>query len=111
MALGKAIPFRATGSAAIASSLIPTTPIVLDSVRLHLSAVGGLVEDFTVTINSVTGAVYDTVLFSQDMVAVQDLFWQPDRPIAIVNSDVIDFAFKNALGRTYGMEVIYRREL
>jgi len=111
MALGKAIPYRVTGSAALSSSLTPTTPIVLDSVKLHLSAVGGLVENFTVTINSVTGAVYDTVLFSQDMVAVQDLFWQPDRPIAIVNSDVIDFYFKNANGRTYGLEVIYRMEL
>ena len=110
MALGKAIPMRATGSAAIVTSLTPTGPIVLDSVRLHLSVVGGAVEDFTVTINSETDAAYDVLLFSQAMLAVQDVVWQPDRPIAIVNSDVVDFYFKNSLGRTYGLEVLYRKE-
>lgn len=104
---------RATGAAAIASSLIPPYPIVLDSVKLHLSAVGGAVGAvaFTVTINSATNAVYDTLLFSQDMTAVQDVFWQPERPIAITNSDVIDIAYANGSGRTYGLEVLYRREL
>ena len=102
---------RATGAAAIASSLTPTGPIVLDSVKLHLSAAGGAAENFTVTINSITGAAYDTVLFSQDMNTVTDLLWQPDRPIPIVNSDVIDFAYNNANTRTYGLEVIYRREV
>ena len=110
MVLGKAIPHRATGSAALVSSLTPDGPIVLDSVKLHLSAVGGAVEDFTVTINSVTGAAYDVLLFSQAMLAVQDVFWQPERPIAVANSDVIDFYFKNANGRTYGLEVLYRKD-
>jgi len=110
MELGKAIPHRATGAAAIVSALTPTGPIVLDSVKLHLSAVGGAVEDFTVTINSVTDPAYDVLLFSQAMLAVQDIFWQPERPIAIVNSDVVDFYFKNANGRTYGLEVLYRKE-
>jgi len=108
---GKAIPHRATGAAAIDSSLTPSGPIVLDSVKLHLSAVGGAAEDFTVTINSVTGAVYDTLLFSQDMTAVRDIFWQPDRPIVITNSDVIDIAYANGNKRTYGLEVLYRKEL
>ena len=111
MTLGKAKPLRATGAAAIATSLTPDGPIVLDSVKLHLSAAGGAAENFTVTINSVTGGVYDTVLFSQDMNTVQDLLWQPDRPIAIANSDVIDFAYNNGNTRTYGLEVLYRKEL
>jgi len=110
MSLGKAIPHRATGNTAIDESLAPAGSIVLDSVKLHLSAVGGAVEDFTVTINSATGGAYDVLLFSQAMLAVQDIFWQPDRPIAIVNSDVVDIYFKNANGRTYGLEVLYRKE-
>ena len=105
----KNIPFRATGAAAIASSLTPDGPIELVSVKLHLSAAGGAAENFTVTINSVTSAVYDTVLFSQDMNTVADLFWQPDQPIQIVNSDVIDFAYNNGNTRTYGLEAIYRK--
>ena len=101
---------RATGALALDESLTPTGPIVLDSVKLHLSAVGGAVEDFTVTINSVTDPAYDVLLFSQAMLAVQDIFWQPGRPIAIANSDVVEFYFKNANGRTYGLEVLYRKE-
>jgi len=101
---------RATGAAAIASSLTPAGPIVLDCVKLHLSAAGGAAENFTVTINSETADVYDTVLFSQDMTTVTDIFWQPDRPIPIVNSDVVDFAYANGNTRTYGLEVIYRLE-
>jgi len=111
--LGKAIPHRATGAAAIASSLTPTCPIVLDSVRLHLSAVGGAVGDvdFTVTIDSGTDAVYDVELFSQDMTAVQDLFWQPDRPISVMNGDVIDIVYANGSTLDYGLEVIYRKDI
>ena len=110
---GKAIPHRATGSAAIASSLTPPGPIVIDSVKLHLSAVGGAVGNvtFSITVNSVAGAVYDTLLFSQDMTAVQDIFWQPERSIAIANSDVIDIAYANGSGLDYGLEVLYRKEL
>lgn len=111
MNTGKAKPHRATGSAAISSSLTPDTPIVLVSVRLHLSAAGGTAaENFTVTINSAAAAAYDTVIFSQDMNTVQDLLWLPEQPIPIINGDVIDFAWANANGRTYGLEAIYRKE-
>ena len=67
---------RATGAVAIASSLTPPKTsgnISLVSVRLNLSAVGGAAENFTITINSATAAVYDTIIYSQDMNAVQDL--------------------------------------
>ena len=108
MATGKAIPMRATGAAAIAETLTPTTPIVLECVKLHLAAAGGAAEDFTVTIDSATNAVYDVVLFSQDMTTVSDICWVPDRPIPIVNCDELDFAYANSNGRTYGLEVLYR---
>lgn len=106
--MSKYIPHRATGAAAIASTLTPTTPIELICVKLHLSAAGGAAENFTVTINSVASAVYDVVLFSQDMTAVTDILWIPDQPIPIVNNDPIDFAYANSNTRTYGLEVIYR---
>jgi hypothetical protein len=105
----KNIPLRATGAAAISLSLTPPTrPIELICVKLHLSAVGGAVENFTVTVNSATAPAYDVVLFSQDMNAVADILWLPNQPIPIVNNDVIDFAYNNANTRTYGLEVIYR---
>lgn len=101
---------RATGAAAIASTITPTIPILLVCVKVHLSAVGGAAEDFTVTIDSVTDPVYDTEIFTQDMTAIQDICWVPDRPIPIINNDEIDFAYANSNGRTYGLEVIYRVE-
>jgi hypothetical protein len=105
----KNIPLRATGALAIATSLTPPTrPIELICVKLHLSAAGGAAENFTVTINSATNAVYDVLLFSQDMTAVTDIFWLPNQPIPIVNNDVVDFAYANTNTRTYGLEVIYR---
>jgi len=111
MTTGKARPVRDTGNGAITTSLTPDVPIVLDSVRLHLSAAGGAVENFTITIDSATDAAHDVLLFSQAMAAKQDVFWQPIEPIPIVNNDVIDFYYKNSNGRTFGLEIIYRREI
>jgi hypothetical protein len=102
--------FRATGAVAIASSLTPptTTAIEIICVKLNLSAAGGAAENFTITINSATAAAYDTIIFSQDMNAVQDLMWLPNQPVPVVNTDVVDFAYANSNTRTYGLEVIYR---
>lgn len=100
---------RATGSAAIASSLTPpNTALLLVSVKLNLSATGGAAENFTITVNSATDAAYDTIIFSQDMNSIQDLMWVPDQPVPVVNIDVLDFAYANSNSRTYGLEVIYR---
>jgi len=111
MAKGKSKVHRATGAAAMASSLIPTGTIYLESVKLHLDAAGGIAENFTVTINSATSAVYDTVIFSQVMTTVTDILWIPEKPISIVNNDVLDFAYANTNNRTYGLEVIYKSEV
>lgn len=99
---------RATGAAAIASTLTPTLPIELVCVKLHLDAAGGAAENFTVTINSATALAYDVNLYTQDMTIIQDICWVPDRPIPILNNDPIDFAYANSNTRTYGLEVIYR---
>ena len=98
---------RATGAVAIDSTLAPGRQIELVCVKLHLSAAGGAAEDFTVTIDSASAAVYDVVLFSQDMTSVADIVWVPDRPIPVL-SDEIDFAYANSNTRTYGLEVNYR---
>jgi len=105
---GKNKPFRETGAAAMSSSLTPDKPIELVCVKLHLDVAGGAAENFTITINSETDAVYDTVIFSQDMNTATDVFWLPEQPIPIVNNDVIDFAYANSNSRTWGLEVIYR---
>jgi hypothetical protein len=98
---------RATGNVAIASTLAATRPINIVAVKLHLSAAGGAAENFTVTIDSATDPVYDTVLFSQDMTTVQDISWVPESPIPVMGNDEIDFAYNNGNTRTYGLEVTY----
>ena len=110
MGIGKPRVERATGAAAIATSVTVDKPSQLDSVRLHMDAVGGASENFTVTINSAAADVYDTLIFSQDMTAVQDICWNPDPPISIMFNDVIDVAYNNGNARTYGLEVIYEPE-
>lgn len=101
---------QATGAAALAMSLTPVGPLLLTSVKLNMDAVGGAAENFTVTVNSATAAVYDTILFSQDMNAVQDLFWLPEEPIPVVGNDVVDFAYANSNTNTWGLEVTFQRE-
>lgn len=122
MGLGNNLEFRGgivstscrqytTGAAAIAV----TTPVAAPSgawqlieVRLHLDAVGGAAENFTVTLDSSAGAPYDLLLFTQAMAAVTDILWQPTRPIVLTHLDSIDFAYTNSNGRTYGLEVIWQ---
>ena len=99
----------ATGTAAIASTLTPTSDFRLKEVRLHLSAAGGAVGvvNFTITLDSALGAAYDVVLKTVDMTAVVDYHWQPELPLEFVNGDALVFAYANGSSRTYGLEVIY----
>ncbi len=101
MSLFKSI---ATGAAAISKSVTPSGRGAFDSILLHLSAAGGA-GNLTVTVDAVSGADYDTVLLTQDMTLVTDLFWQPDRPIELDSGDSIVIAWANAGGKTYGLTV------
>jgi hypothetical protein len=59
----------------------------------------------TVTIDDGTAAAYDTLILTQDMTAVTDLFWAPERPIKLQATDAVDIAWANASTRTYGLTV------
>ena len=107
---GKNSVQRATGAAAITTSLTVINPSELVCVKLHLSAAGGAAENFTITNDTTHVAdVYDTVYFSQDMNTVTDILWVPDQPIPLNPGDVLDFAYNNANTRTYGLEIVHRR--
>lgn len=97
---------RATGAAAIASTLEPGQSFQLEEMRLHLSAAGGA-ANLTVTLDANAGAAYDTVLFTQVMTTVTDLHWQPERPINFSTGDKLIVAWDNASARTYGLEVVW----
>ena len=67
---------HAMATGAIALDLSVASPetsgnINLVSVRLNLSAAGGVaLEFFTITINSATAPAYDTIIYSQDMSSI-----------------------------------------
>ncbi len=80
----------------------------IEELRFHLSAAAAIPgEMFTVTVVSATGAAYNTVLLSQDMNGVQDLHWQPTRPIHVLPGDQLALAFLNGAAEQYGLEIIW----
>lgn len=98
---------RATGAVAIASTLAPARAWQLEEIRVHLSAAGGA-GNLTAIMDAGAGAAYDLNIVTQDMTSVINLIWQPSRPMVFDAGDEIDFAYANANGRTYGLEVKYR---
>lgn len=106
--LGISVKQRATGAGALSVTLTPAERSLVKEIRLHLSAVGGS-GTLTVTIDSGTNAVYDTILLSQDMTSVQDLFWQPTRPIELESGDKLVVSWENAGTKTYGIEILYNK--
>ena len=104
---GDSLTQRATGAVAISTTLAPGVPWQLESIRVHLDAAGGA-GDLTATINHGTAAVYDIVLLTQDMTAVTDLVWSPERPMEFLAGDELDIAWANAGTKTYGLEIVYK---
>ena len=92
--------------------LAPQCDFELLEVRLHLSAAGANVENFTITLDSRLGSEYDVVLRTKAMNTVQDDVWAINSTTErrfFFNGDTLVFAWANAGGKTYGLEVIYKR--
>lgn len=99
---------EATGAGAIAVAVTPGVAFDLEQITLHLSAVGGAAAgNLTVTCDSGTAAAYDVNLVTQDMVAVQNLVYQPTRPLRFQDGDEIDIAWANPNSVTYGLTIVY----
>jgi hypothetical protein len=97
----------ANGNGPVAESL--TMPLGetyrLVSVTLNLNAAPTTSENFTITLDAVTGPEYDTLLYSLDLAAgaTTDLLWQPDGDFFVQGGDQIDVAWTNSNGRTWGL--------
>lgn len=98
---------RVTGTAAVATTLAPSTAWQLEGIRVHLSAAGGA-GDLTATIDHSDGSAYDVVLLTQDMTSVVDLVWSPERPMEFLPDDELDIAWANGSSRTYGVELLFK---
>ena len=102
--------FTAT-SGAMADSIAPGVPFQLLGFELAINTAPTTSEDFIVTKNAGVDAVYDTVLYSNDLSdgSVTDIIYYFDVPIKCHNKDdAIDFAYTNTDDRTYGLTVYWR---
>lgn len=96
------------GSGAMSYTLVPNKEFVFEEVRIHLSAASATSEDFTITLSSGKGAVYNVVLYRQDMNTLADLVYQPDPGHEFEPNDSLVFAWTNTNARTWGMEILYK---
>ena len=98
----------ATGATTIAKTLAPGAKFRLLRVELHLSA-ASTQETFTLTLDAGNGAVYDVLLFSENMATdtPQDLIIPFGKGYEFEASDEIDVAWANSDTRTYGLRIVY----
>lgn len=98
---------RATGSASIATTVAPGVSWQLLEVRLKLNLAGGA-GNLTATMDAGAGPTYDTNIITEDMTTVLSYVFQPDFPMEFDAGDELDFAWANANGRTYGLEIKFK---
>ena len=98
-----------TGNSTLAETLAPGVAFELKEVRLHLDAASATAENFTITVDSITNAVYDTVLLAKDMNAVTNYVWIPDNRRFFFATDELDFAWGNSNTKTWGLEVLWQK--
>jgi hypothetical protein len=100
--------FRATGSGALAETLAVGEKIFLSEIKLHVDNAPVAVADLTVTTDAEGGIAYDLVNITQPMAGVTDykVKFGPDA-CSFAPGDELDFAWLNADGDTWGLEVTY----
>lgn len=97
--------FKATGSGAMSETITIDKATKILSVSLHLSSVGATSENFVIAVDSDEGTAYDTVLFTQDMDTVTDVYSNTEYSL-FPGSD-LDFTYANTDASTWGLEVVY----
>lgn len=85
-------PLRASGTADLSAAALALTSafakkILVKAVTIKADAV--MTQTATVTLDSKTGASYDVILDSQDMVAATDYVWIPDGDLFLDAGDEI----------------------
>lgn len=96
---------RATGSGVI-SEVVDFTQEngKILQIDLHLSGASNA-ENLTVTLNSAEGAVYDLVMFSQDLDGATDISITDQWYVA--KGDSVTVAYPNSAGNTFGLQIHY----
>ena len=108
MPAGALVTAVASGTDAISLSSLSNSRFRLLSVQTHFSAAPTAPEDWTVTVNDVNGAAYDTVIarVTPSTDATVDILYQPDHDMYLDSGTAIDVAFPNSGGRTHGTKIV-----
>lgn len=98
----------ATWAAAINKSTAIGKPFKLKNVTVHFSSAPTTSQLLTITIDSVLGAAYDTVIYSTNpsVGSQTDISYVPAWDICLAEWDEIVVAFTNTDTRTYGLRII-----
>lgn len=79
----------------------------LEEVRLHFSSAFASSRDFTIRLSSIKGSEYNLTLLSQALSGIQDLLWQPDRPLVMLSDDQVVFSWTQVSDvNTLGLNVL-----
>jgi len=100
----------ATGTGAISTSTAIAAEWKLLQVIVHFSSAPTTSQNLTMTLDSVTGAAYDTVLYSVNpsLSSATDLVYTPDNYMKFYTGDELVIAFTNTDGRTFGLTIYYQ---
>lgn len=95
------------GTETIKFTVDPECDFVLLQVNLHLSAAAATVEDFVCGLDADIGSAFDQNIITEDVNGHADLGWSTEK--YYMNGDKLVFTLPNTDGRTYGLNIKYRR--
>jgi hypothetical protein len=96
-------------AAALSHSLTLTKPAKLQKITFHISV--NITETITITLDSVKGAAYDTILQKVTLVGKQDYVYTPDGENDFQSGDIIKVQCTNANATGTISGIIKMREL
>ena len=81
-------------------------------IRLTLSAAGGAAEAYTIDLDHESGAAWDVELDTvADMTLISSAIWAAWEERRYFNGgDILTFTYANTNGRTWGLEIIIRKQ-
>lgn len=104
-----------TGLGAItASATVPRSQTYrLMHVTCNFAAAPTTNENFTITLDAISGPAYDTLLYSVDPAAgaTTDILWYPDEELFVIGGDQIDVAFAGSDNIEFGVLITLKRVL
>jgi len=98
------------GTETVRPELDPETFFRVLEIRLHLNAVGGAAENFTIDVDSgqPAGTAHDVNLLTQDMNAVKNVVADWSNGLRFFNNnDKLIFQYANGNSKDWGIEVKY----